>query len=396
MRPTTGRGLAVVALAVAVLAGIGTGVVLVNRADRAPTAARPDSTDASPPATTPTGSAEPSGLEPTVVPKPHTSKIPTRPPDFAGVFARVRSGVVRVLASTCSGTGIGTGFLTDARTVITALGSVDQAVSVVAKVGRRPVPATVSSVSPDTGLATLRLARPIAGYRFSLGATPTVGQPVGLVGVPVAGSAPTLTKTAVTAKDKRGSGLTGLLALKGLGDLGLSGAPVLDGSGAVVGMVVADEDETRLTAVPAGTLEGAATEEPDEGSCRAPKGPQILTVITGDAPEAVLATLQRYFTGINTGDYDAVFDAFEPGVLKGSRSRIERGFRSSYVFNIRIEARQGQSVWVRWDSIFAEGTGPHGLACARWSRVFVFTDSDGGTRIGLVENRPGVPLYRPC
>jgi hypothetical protein len=162
-------------------------------------------------------------------------------------------------------------------------------------------------------------------------------------------------------------------------------------------MVVADDTETGLKAVPSATLDGAATDAPDKGSCGRPIGPRIPTVITGDAPKAAKATLHRYFAGINTGDYDAVFDQFEPGTLKGSRREIEKGFRSTYDFNIRIEAWQGPNVWVRFDSIFAAGRGPRrSMICARWSRVFVFGDSDGGTRIGRVENRTGVPLYRPC
>ncbi len=180
----------------------------------------------------------------------------------------------------------------------------------------------------------------------------------------------------MTATGERGSGLSGLVALKGAADLGLSGAPVVDGSGVVVGMVVADEDETGLKAVPAPTLGRASPSAPDKGSCGRPMGPQIPTVITGDAPEAAKATLQRYFAGINTGDYDAVFDAFEPGTLRGSRSEIEQGFRSTYDFNIRIEAWQGPNVWVRFDSIFAAGRGPRrSLTCARWSRVFVFGET---------------------
>jgi hypothetical protein len=388
---------AVVALAVAVLAGIGVGVVLVNRDDSTPSAAAPDSTGASPAGTSPTGQAESPRFEPTDLPKPDGPNTKTPPPDLAGVFARVRSGVVRVLASTCAGTGIGTAFLTDARTALAALGSVDKAVAVVVVVRGRPIPATVRSVSPDTGLATLRLARPVAGYRFALGATPSVGQPVGVVGVPVAGSAPKLTNATVTATDQRGSGLSGLLALEGSADLGLSGAPVVDGRGGVVGMVVADEDETGLKAVPASTLDGAATKTPKEGSCGRPKGPQIPTVITGDAPTAWRSTLQRYFAGINSGDYDAVFDTFEPGVLKGSRSQIEEGFRSSYDFNVRIVASQGPNVWVRFDSIFAQGRGPRSaLTCARWSRVFVFRETDGRARVRRVENHFGIPLFRAC
>ena len=353
----SGRIIAVVALAVAVLAGVGAGVVLVNRADPPPTAAGPDSTSTSPAATAPAGPGETPGLDPTELPKPDPPNTATPPPDLKGVYARVRSGVVRVLASTCTGTGVGSGFLTGPRTAIAALVSVDRAVAVVVLVRGRPIPATVSSVSPVTGLATLRLARAVAGYHFALSAAPTtsVGQPVGVVGLPVSQNSPSLTEAAVTATDARGSGLSGLLALEGSADLGLSGAPVVDGSGGLVGMVVADDDETTLKAVPAPTLDGAATKAPDKGRCGRPMGPQIPTAITGDAPKAAKATLQRYFAGINTGDYDAVFDAFEPGTLRGSRSEIEKGFRSTYDFNIRIEAWQGPNVWVRFDSIFAAG-----------------------------------------
>jgi hypothetical protein len=400
MKRSRGRVAAVVALAVAVLAGVVTGVVLVNRDDPPPNAAAPNgtSTGADPPVQAPTGSTDPSAVQPTFdIPKPDQPNTATPPPDLTGVFGRVRSGTVRVLASTCSGTGIGTAFLTDARTALVALGSVDHAVAVAVVVRGRPVPARVKSVSNRTGLATLRLARSVAGYHFELGAAPTVGQSVGVVGVPVAGTAPKLTKAEVTATGERGSGLSGLVALKGAADLGLSGAPVVDGSGAVVGMVVADKDETGLKAVPATTLDRAKTQSPDEGDCGRPEGPQIPTVITGDAPEALQSTLQQYFTGINTGDYDAVFDAFEPGVLRGSRSRIEQGFRSTYDFNVRIAAWQGPNVWVRFDSVFAEGQGPRsGLTCARWSRVFVFRESNGRSRIRRVENHFGVPLFRAC
>jgi hypothetical protein len=400
MQPRSGRVAAVVALAVAVLAGVVTGVVLVNRDDPQPSTAGPNGgrTSTDPPVQSPTGSTEPSAGQPTFnIPKPDKPNTATPPPDLTGVFGRVKSGTVRLLASTCSGTGIGTAFLTDARTAVAALGSVDRAVAVAVLVRGRPIPATVRSISPKTGLATLRLARPVAGYHFDLGAAPTAGQPVGVVGVPVAGTAPKLTKTEVTATGERGSGLSGLVALKGAADLGLSGAPVVDGSGSVVGMVVADEDETGLMAVPATTLGKAKPESAEKGDCGKPHGPQIPTVITGDAPEALQATLQQYFTGINTGDYDAVFAAFEPGVLRGSRSRIEQGFRTTYDFDAHIAAWQGPNVWVRFDSIFAKGKGPRSsLTCARWSRVFVFRESDGRTRIRRVEDHFGVPLFRAC
>ena len=145
---------AALALAVAVVLGAGVGYVVVNRSDPGPGVASPTpagsaSSSAVPTGTASTGIAEPSttglptlGLpteQPTGTGGPTASSTPAPPPaDYPATFDRVRSGTVRIFASTCSGTGIGTGFLIDSRTVLTALPTVARAVSVVAVVGRTP------------------------------------------------------------------------------------------------------------------------------------------------------------------------------------------------------------------------------------------------------------------
>ena len=83
----------------------------------------------------------------------------------------MRSGTVRVLASTCSGTGIGTGFLLDSRTVLTALPTVARAVSVAVVVDGKPVPATVQAESRSVGFASLRLSRAVPGHHFQPSST---------------------------------------------------------------------------------------------------------------------------------------------------------------------------------------------------------------------------------
>jgi len=85
-------------------------------------------------------------------------------------------------------------------------------------------------------------------------------------------------------------------------------------------------------------------------------------------------------------------------VLTGSRSTTEKGFRSTYDFNIRIRASQGPNAWVTFDSIFARGklTAKPSYSCARWSRVFIFNETNGRTRISRVENNAGDPLFRRC
>ena len=205
---------ATIALVVAAVLGAGVGYVVVNRGDRGPGVASPtprSSADSASPATVPTsqtssGIAEPSttGLPTVELPTEQPSTTPAPPPaDYPATFNRVRSGTVRVFASTCSGTGIGTGFLLDSRTVLTALPTVARAVSVVVVVGGRPVPAVVQSESRKVGFASLRLARAVPGYRFE--GTPNaaqVGATLAVIGVGADRRAPTL-RTAVVESTRR-------------------------------------------------------------------------------------------------------------------------------------------------------------------------------------------------
>ena len=173
---------------------------------------------------------------------------------------------------------------------------------------------------------------------------------------------------------------------------------MVDGAGRAVGMIVAPEGEPGLKAIPGTalfTLDGG--DSPDRGRCGKPAGPRVATTITGDAPATIRATLQRYFDGINTGDIDAVYAAFEPGVLKGSRSATEKGFRSTYDFTIRIRASQGPNAWVTFDSIFAEGQAdrearrtpvPAGRGCSSSTRRTGAPGSAGWRTRG---QRPALP-----
>ena len=119
MNRLSGRVLAAIALVVATICGVVAGVVLVNRA--APPTAQPGNTPSAPATSAPAPSTggppttEPSDLPTVSFPSDQPTTPTTTAPlaDFPAIFDRVRSGTVRVLASTCSGTGIGTGFLLD-------------------------------------------------------------------------------------------------------------------------------------------------------------------------------------------------------------------------------------------------------------------------------------------
>ena len=344
----------------------------------------------------------PTVLGPTEAPTIGTTTAPSG--DFPAVFDRVGSGTVRVLASTCSGTGIGTGFLLDERTVLTALPTVARAVSVAVVVDGKPVPATVQVESRGVGFAALRLARAVAGHHFEPApTTPKPGDTVGIIGLPGQQRASALRTATVVATDATTSGnrvsVKGMVGLSGAADRGLSGAPMVDGAGRAIGMVVAPRGEKQAQGRPRDRpVHPGRRRQPRAGPLRQALGSASSTTITGDAPAAIRATLQRYFDGINTGDIDAVYAVFEPGVLKGSRSTTEKGFRSTYDFNIRIRASQGPNAWVTFDSIFARGklTAKPAYSCARWSRVFIFSETNGRTRISRVEDYEGDPLFRRC
>ena len=137
---------------------------------------------------------------------------------------------------------------------------------------------------------------------------------------------------------------------------------------------------------------------------QAPDRANSLTSISGAAPKAMRKGLLAYFGGINRADYAAAWDAMGP--VHHPRSapldgRTERGWVSSYDFNIRIRSvsKRGSTyrAWITFDSIFAFGRGPEpGLTCARWSMNYTFAAD--GSRLEINGNKAhgGGPKHQPC
>jgi hypothetical protein len=399
-----GVATAAIALGVAAVCGVLAGVVVnatgltlpfIPGAPRTGPASEPTAVPSS--AQSSGSSAEPS-VDTTLDPSP-SSSVPTKPPDFNAAFAKVKSGVLRVIASTCAGTGIASGFLVGQRIVVTSLAAVAEPAAIVVRIGKRPIPATLVASDPKRGLAVLVLSAAVPGHVFTAGdAQLQVGSWVGVVGRPLnAGAA--LSSHQVTATGKTAGGAAALALLDGAGDPGLIGSPLIDPKGRLIGMIVPGEG-AELLAVPGAALKAAAAKpantKPKKASCGKPLGHEIETTLAGDAPAAVRATLQRYFSAINSGDYDTAYDQLGPGGRGVSKSRAAKGWRSTHDFNIQIRAAAGAEAWVTFDSIFAAGKGPPGTStCARWSLVYTFVESGGKTLINRVEGHGG-PLYKPC
>lgn len=350
---------------------------------------------------TPTaGRSSNAATTPTPTPTPSPTPSPTPAADYEAVFAKVSSGVVQVMASTCTGTGIGTGFLVTDRTVVTSFQSVAGAVSTVVRVGTEVTGATVVGGSQDKGIAILTLEKPLDGHTFSLADewAPTTGDAYGSAGVPSEAKKPSLTEGEVSELDvatsDSGVPMDGLVRLDGDYDPGLAGGPVLDADGRVAGALVGTDGQTDTFALPVDAL-ASLLDDPaamETGNCRNPLGPDIAVEISGDRG----ADLEHYFTSINTGDYEAAYSHLGPAIRKStSKKKAIQGWVSTYDFNITAKAGSNGRVHVTFDSIFAKGKGPEGLTCATWSLDYKLEGSGDDTVIRASLPHKGDP-YRPC
>jgi hypothetical protein len=394
---------ALIAFGVAIACGVAGGFVLNRTFLAVPSGTGstdgPTSASSSSAAATdrPSGfSAQPTGG----IPQPTSSVSTTSsPPDYRKAFDQVKSGVVRVLASSCAGLGVGSGFLIDNRTVLTSLATLAEPAAVAVMIGSKPVAASVAAIDPKRGLAVLRLPSPASGHTFQAGSGKLeVGGWSGVAGRPLAGGV-AVSSRRVVSTGKTVAGVGGLAIVDGGSDPGLVGAPAIDQNGRLLGMVLLGGGNL-LAVVPAAAVVAAsghpANSHPQPGSCGKPLGPKIPTAVAGDAPAAIKTTLASYFGSINRGAYDTAYDQLGPAARRFSRAQAAAGWRSSYDFNIRIRAAAGAEAWVTFDSIFEAGRGPAGTStCARWSLVYTFVESGGKARLNRVEAKSG-RLYHRC
>ena len=162
---------------------------------------------------------------------------------FPDLVARVKTGVIRIEATSCAGSVIGTGFLVKPRLVATVEHVVSGATSIKLKRnGRLLGRGTVIGVDRDRDLALLRTSKPISGHDFGFaGRAPRLGEEVAAIGFPL-GLPLTVTKGSV-------SGFNRVIPISGVRrqhmvqtdaavNPGNSGGPLLStDTGRVVGLV---------------------------------------------------------------------------------------------------------------------------------------------------------------
>jgi len=101
------------------------------------------------------------------------------PGDFAALYARASSGVVRIETVGCSEQGVGTGFLLSPTIIATVNHVVADSAVVSLIAGEQRTTCTVIGADPSTDLALVRVNRSLTGYHFRLAtAAPAIGSRV--------------------------------------------------------------------------------------------------------------------------------------------------------------------------------------------------------------------------
>jgi hypothetical protein len=325
---------------------------------------------------TPVGTAGPVGSYPSAVTE---SPDPAPPGPFAEVSRRVGSGAHRVVATTCTGTGIGTAYQFGTEgLLVTAVRSVSGARGIAIASGDRLIPAEVAKIDTRSGLALLKPATRLSGHTFVLGTRQlAVGDEVAAVGwtaqarQPVGGrlriTVGKVTETGVTLPSPDGNHSVRRMA--GEFDPGLAGAPVVDADGLLLGMLVqGDPDQRELYVAGIDTIAdpllGPTGRPPAIEPCLSSAGPAVATTVGGSAEPATRTALGMWYSALNSGDWDRARGVLADGLQQEwTRDRLVREYAETYQFNLEA-ATTGATTTVTWARLGS------GRACVRGTTDF--------------------------
>ncbi|GAB2613664.1 S1 family peptidase [Kribbella endophytica] len=255
--------------------------------------------------------------------------------DADDVRASLGPAVVRVLATTCDGTGQASGVLLPGGTVLTATSAILSPVSVaILTQDGRVRRATVRGSTAD-GVAVLTVAGPAnlptAQFAQKL---PDVSADRGLVGYDLSGEQ--VVVQAGTTKQPA--------TLPGLVDAGALGAPLSDREGRVIGLFTGDTVATgkiigkdRLPSGPNPSLRPETTEPCSSRGPQSPVEPDLAVANTPLAGE-VNAALADYLNTLNLHNFVAMQSTYSERLRSLSSAKVDESKHgTSYAFGAVIE-----------------------------------------------------------
>jgi hypothetical protein len=288
------------------------------------------------------------------------------------MMASAAPAVVRVLATTCAGTGEGTGTLIEGDKILTAASAIKEPMAIVIVTpDNRIRRANLFGTSAD-GVAVLRMIGPLDAPRLRLAATelpPNAER--ALIGYTAAG-AETIQKIGTAAHP---------VHLSTVMDAAKLGGPVLGTSGQVVGMVVGDTvqastivgvDKLRAYVAPGSTgIKATLGDCPRSRGPQTPVAPELQVASTPLAVE-VQQLLTSFYTHMNRHEFEAVQPLYSRRLARSlTPDHDRRAHQTSYFFLPKVTELtrfdgDGAAARVSLNVLFAPGVkGSGGQSCNR-------------------------------
>lgn len=414
------RTLPVVGAAFAALALASVGVFAAVRLmdQNSVEASSPNPSLASPPPTTPATTSSASAGSPD--PSPTRSEPPA---DFAQLFSKVRSGVVRIDASTCDGGGIGTGFLVGDDLVVTAAHVVDGAASLGLTFGSESSPTVASGIvvgiDRSTDMAMIKADRELKGHVFVFsGKSAEVGQEVVAIGFP-RGEPMTLTRGIVSGLNRTitldNRTYSGLIQTDAAINPGNSGGPMVDVKGSVQGIADAVRTDAQgiAYAVPAETASRLTEQWRDNTTsvvsapCQIPEAPDTTTELDLAPPSEDPVTVEvtdfftEYFTAVNAADYTQVWKMLSPRLRPADPDELAESLSTTIDFGMEVHeverlADDTVRAHVSFISTQASEQGPEGQTCTVWDMDYTLVPAGDTWQIRRALGHNGSAPFRSC
>ena len=293
------------------------------------------------------------------------------PPSLEDLYATVESGVMSVVASTCSGSGSGSAFLISPTEAVTAAHVVEGSVSVALVDELAPVGGTVQGLDASRDVALIRLDRPVEGFNFTLAqSAPQPGESVIAIGFPLdQGKSITTGTVAGIGREllgPNGVSVFDLIQADVAVSPGNSGGPLLNDVGEVVGVVVGSLDDPSAQGLNYAASASAAVSLVEawrvspllpslQPSCDMPLGPtDVADNLEGPTSldplvAAAMATLEIYFTAVNLGDYAAAWSRSIPAQRHSVdewAAAMSTSFNLGVVIHEIVPTADGANAWV--------------------------------------------------
>jgi V8-like Glu-specific endopeptidase len=266
------------------------------------------------------GTTTPASATTSTTPEPATSSVTSATTAEGHDLVRtVGDGVVRISTVGCGDPGSGSGLLVSPTTVLTVHHVVEEGAWFAVRSDDEVTAAEVVAADPDHELALLELDRPMSGHVFDFAEkSPEIGSAAYVLGYP-GGRPLTQTTGTVSGLDRRweiaDQDLRHLVQFDAAAAPGNSGGPLVDASGAVIGLTEGTELNEQNNNYAVSGLDAdafvrenrGATDPIDLATCPHPGSDvQRLVTVESDAPEAwdVATALSAFYGAINDGWYE--------------------------------------------------------------------------------------------